>query len=238
MNKKEIASMIDHTLLAPNARRCDIEKLCQEAKKYNFASVCVNPSYVYLASELLEESSVKVCTVIGFPLGASGYGAKSAEAFIALDDGADELDMVINIGSAKDHDFDAVEEDIKSVVMAARQYEQEDEINKKIIVKVILETCFLTDEEIEECCRRSVKAGADFVKTSTGFASVKDSDGNSLANGASVHAVELMRKTVGPDFGVKASGGIKSAEDALAMIKAGASRIGCSAGVKIVEEWK
>ncbi|MBB5219437.1 MULTISPECIES: deoxyribose-phosphate aldolase [Treponema] len=238
MTKNEIAGMIDHTQLAPTARKSDIEKLCEEAKKYQFASVCVNPSYVHLASELLEGTSVKVCTVIGFPLGASGYGAKSAESFIALDDGADELDMVINIGEAKDHNFDAVEEDIKSVVMAARQYEQEDEVNKKIIVKVILETCFLTDDEIVECCKRSVKAGADFVKTSTGFANPKDAEGKPLPNGATVHAVELMRKTVGPDFGVKASGGIRSAEDAQAMVNAGASRIGCSAGVKIVENWK
>ena len=236
MTKQEVAGIIDHTLLAPVARESEIKKLCEEAKKYSFASVCVNPCYVPLASEMLEGSSVKVCTVIGFPLGASSFGGKAAEAMLAIDDGADEVDMVINIGHAKDHLYNLIEEDIRSVVDASREAGEDN--NKKVVVKVILETCFLTDDEIVECSVCAKKAGADFVKTSTGFASPKDAGGKPLPNGATVHAVELMRKTVGSDMGVKASGGIRSAEDAAAMIKAGASRLGCSAGVAVVENWK
>ena len=239
MTKNEAAGMIDHTLLSPVAKSCDIKKLCEEAKEFNFASVCVNPCYVPLAAELLSGTKVKVCTVLGFPLGAASYGEQAGQAFFALDDGADELDMVINIGKAKDHLYDEVEEEIKSVVDAKNTFEADEENQGKCkkIVKVILETCYLTDDEIVEICKRSKKAGADFVKTSTGFATPKDENGNALPNGATVHAVELMRKTVGPDMGVKASGGIRNAEDAKAMIAAGASRLGCSAGVKIMETW-
>ena len=239
MTKEEVAKMIDHTLLAATAKSSDIKKLCEEAKKFNFASVCVNPCYVPLAAELLSDTKVKVCTVLGFPLGAASYGEQAGQAFFALDDGADELDMVINIGKAKDHLYDEVEEEIKSVVDAKNTFEADEENQGKCkkIVKVILETCYLTDDEIVEICKRAKKAGADFVKTSTGFATPKDENGNALPNGATVHAVELMRKTIGPDMGVKASGGIRNAEDAKAMIAAGASRLGCSAGVKIMETW-
>ncbi len=225
MTRNEIASMIDHTCLSACAGEKDIEKLCAEAKKYGFASVCVNPYYVPLASELLNGSGVRVCTVIGFPLGAVSIDDKAGQASIAVDEGADEIDMVINLGLVKDGDFDEVEDEIETVVCASKEFEGS---SRTVTVKVILETCYLTDDEIAEVCRRAKSAGADFVKTSTGFG----------PGGATVHAVELMRKTVGPDMGVKASGGIRTAEDAAAMIKAGASRLGCSAGVEIVEGWK
>lgn len=240
MTKAEVAKMIDHTQLAATATSADIKKLCEEAKKFNFASVCVNPCFVPLAADLLADSDVKVCTVLGFPLGAASFGEQAGQAFFALDDGADELDMVINIGKAKEHLYDEVEEEIKSVVDAKNEFEadEENEGGEKKIVKVIIEACYLTDDEIVEVCKRAKKAGADFVKTSTGFATPKDAEGKPLPNGATVHAVELMRKTVGADMGVKASGGIRTAEDAKAMIEAGASRLGCSAGVKIMDTWK
>ncbi len=222
MENKEIAAMIDHTQLGACATQNDIEKLCGEAKKYGFASVCVNPFFVPLASELLRGTDVKVCTVIGFPLGAVSVDDKAGQASIAVDEGADEIDMVINLGLAKEHNWEELEEEIEIVTAASKEFEG---ANRTITVKVILETCYLTDDEIVEACKCAKNAGADFVKTSTGFGT----------GGATVHAVEIMRKTVGSEMGVKASGGIRTKEDALAMIKAGANRLGCSAGVEIVK---
>jgi len=211
-----IAKYIDHTLLKPEATKEQIEKLCQEAKEYEFASVCVNPTWVSLASELLKGSSVKVCTVIGFPLGATTTETKVFEAKNAMEHGATELDMVINIGALKSRDDKLVKNDIQSVVEAAKG---------RALVKVIIETSLLTEEEKEKACRLSVEAGADFVKTSTGFST----------GGATINDISLMRKVVGPDIGVKASGGVRSSEDAQQMIEAGATRIGASSGVAIVK---
>ncbi len=236
MNKKEIASYIDHTLLSPVATTAKIEKLCAEAEKYGFASVCVNPCFVEFCAKKLQKTDVKVCTVIGFPLGATTSQDKAGEAYDAVINGADEVDMVINIGAAKEEKYDFVESDIALVVQAAKTGAEEK--NKTALVKVILETCYLSDEQIENCCICAKNAGADFVKTSTGFATPKDSEGNLLENGATELAVKLMRQTVGPDFGVKASGGIRNAETALKMINAGATRIGTSSGKKIVDEIK
>ena len=216
MNKKQMAAMIDHTILKAVAKRQDVEKLCEEAKVNNFASVCVNPVHVPLAAKLLSGSSVEVCTVVGFPLGATSYKVKAQEAAWAVQDGATEVDMVIDIGAAKEGRFDDVEADIAGVV----------EASKPAIIKVILEVCYLTEDEIVACCKAAVRAGAHFVKTSTGFGD----------SGATVEAVSLMRKTVGPDIGVKAAGGIRTAKDALAMVEAGANRIGCSAGLAIMAE--
>jgi deoxyribose-phosphate aldolase len=215
MRDAKLASMIDHTLLKAEATRPQIEKLCAEAAEYRFASVCVNPSWVPLCKQLLQGTPVKVCTVIGFPLGSTGTAAKAAEARAAVADGADELDMVINIGRLLDGDGDYVAEDVRGVVGAANVR----------LVKSIIEICYLSDEQIVAACKLAVRAGAGFVKTSTGFGS----------GGATVEAVRLMRRTVGPDIGVKASGGIRTRKDALAMVNAGASRIGASAGVAIVE---
>lgn len=213
---ENIAGMIDHTLLKANAVEEEIVKLVNEAKQYSFASVCINPTWVSKAAELLAETpDVKVCTVIGFPLGATTPETKAFEAANAIDNGAKEVDMVINIGALKDKQDKLVERDIRAVVEAAKG---------KALVKVIIETCLLTDEEKVRACELSVKAGADFVKTSTGFST----------GGATVEDVRLMRQTVGPNVGVKASGGIRSREDALAMIEAGASRIGASSGIAIV----
>lgn len=223
MTGKDIAGFIDHTLLSACAREDDIKKLCAEAIKYGFASCCVNPYYVPLAAEILRGTGVKVCTVIGFPLGANSIDDKASQAAMCVSEGADEVDMVVNLGAVKDRKWDEVFEEIYAVRCAV------DDVDcgecKKIVVKVILETCCLEDEEIVTICQKALEAGADFVKTSTGF-------GN---GGATVHAVELMRKTVGKEMGVKASGGIHSLEEAVAMIEAGASRLGCSASVKIVE---
>lgn len=235
MTSEKISSYIDHTLLAPNAVRKQVELLCQEALKYKFASVCVNPYYVSFCSEILKESDVKVCTVIGFPLGANTTDDKVSESVNAVKNGADEVDMVINIGAAINNEFSLVGEEISKVVDASKTAGKE--LNKKICVKVILETCFLSDSQIVECCKEAKKAGADFVKTSTGFANPKGLDGKPLSNGASEHHVALMRETVGSDMGVKASGGIRSARTAIAMLEAGASRIGTSSGVNIVENW-
>ena len=232
MTKKEIAAYIDHTLLAPQARVSQIEKLCDEAKKYGFASVCINPSYVSLAAKLLENSPVKVCTVVGFPLGATPSEVKAFEAAVCIQKGADEVDMVINVGAAMDGRFSEVGADIAAVVEASRA--EGKKVGKEICVKVILETCYLDDHTIENCCLCAKKAGADFVKTSTGFAILKDKEGKLLPNGATAHHVALMRETVGKDMGVKASGGVRNAEQALEMIKAGANRIGASSGVEIV----
>ena len=210
----EMNRLIDHTLLKADASISSIEKLCNEALNYHFASVCVNPGFVPLASKLLKGSDVKVCTVIGFPLGATLPKAKQAETLLVVEAGAEEIDMVINVSMAKEHQFDYVENEIRLVKEACA--------NK--ILKVILETCLLTDDEIVSCCKAAVNAGADFVKTSTGFSK----------GGATTHAVKIMRDTVGPNFGVKASGGIHSYEEALDMVNAGANRIGASCGVEIV----
>jgi len=213
----DIAKYIDHTNLKPYATKEDIIKLCEEAKKYGFYAVCVNPYRVKLAKEQLKDTNVKVASVIGFPLGATSTEVKVFEAKKALEDGADELDMVINIGALKDRDYDYVKRDIEEVVRVAHE--------KGAIVKVIIETCYLTDEEKEMACKLAMEAGADFVKTSTGFG----------RGGATVKDVKLMRKVVGDKLGVKAAGGIRTYEQALEMIKAGANRIGTSSGVKIVE---
>lgn len=212
----EIAKYIDHTLLKPDATKDEIEKLCEEAKEFGFASVCVNPAWVSYARELLQKTDVKVCTVIGFPLGATTTETKRMETEQAIQNGAAEVDMVMNIGALKSGDQLTVENDIEAVVHAAKE---------KALVKVIIETCLLTDDEKVIACQLAKKAGADYVKTSTGFST----------GGATVEDIKLMRKTVGPDLGVKASGGIRTREDALAMINAGATRIGASAGVAIVK---
>ena len=211
-----LAGYIDHTILKPEAKKEDVLRLCEEAKQYHFASVCVNAYYTKLVADALAGTDVKTCVVVGFPLGATFSEIKARETEIAIQNGAQEVDMVINIGALKDGDYDIVEQDIKAVVDAA---------NDKAIVKVIIETCLLTDEEKVKACELSVKAGADFVKTSTGFST----------GGATVEDVALMRQTVGPDMGVKASGGARSYEDALAFIEAGATRIGTSSGVAIME---
>lgn len=212
----EINQYIDHTLLKPDATRAQIKKIIEEAKEYNFFSVCINPFWVPLAHEELKDTSAKVCTVIGFPLGANTSAVKEYETTDAIKNGANEVDMVINIGALKGGEYEVVKEDIQKVVAASKE---------KALVKVIIESSLLTDEEIVKACELAKEAGADFVKTSTGFAN----------GGASVHAVELMRKTVGSEMGVKASGGIHSYEDAKALIDAGATRIGASAGIAIVE---
>jgi len=212
-----LAKMIDHTLLKPDATQQEIAQLCFEARKYGFASVCINPTWVSLCAQLLQGSLVKVCTVIGFPLGATSLETKAFETETAIKQGATEIDMVINIGALKARDLDTVAKDIRGVVNAAHSH--------GIIVKVIIEAALLNDEEKVIACLLSKEAEADFVKTSTGFAS----------GGATIHDVELMRKTVGPEMGVKAAGGVRTFEDADAMIKAGATRIGASAGVKILQ---
>ena len=233
MTGKDIAKLIDHTLLAPQATQKEIIKLCTEAQCFSFASVCVNPFYVKFCSERLKDSPVKVCTVIGFPLGANTTPVKIFEAQNAVKDGADEIDMVINVGKAVENDFDFILNEVKAVKDSLKILEIE--VSKKIILKVILETCFLSDLQIIECCKASVSGGADFVKTSTGFASPKSSEGQLLPNGASVHHVQLMRKTVGEKIGVKASGGIRSYNSLVQMVEAGATRIGTSSGVSIVQ---
>jgi deoxyribose-phosphate aldolase len=212
-----LAKMIDHTLLKPDATQEQIAQLCFEARKYGFASVCVNPTWVELCAKLLEGSDVKVCTVIGFPLGATSPEVKSYETQVAIEHGATEIDMVINIGALKARDLDLVAKDIRGVVQTSHA--------RGAIVKVIIEAILLTDEEKTIACLLSKEAGADFVKTSTGFAS----------GGATVKDVALMRRVVGPDMGVKAAGGVRTYEDAENMIKAGATRIGASAGVKILQ---
>lgn len=214
MDKKTIASMIDHTLLKPEATPAQVERLCAEAAEYHFASVCVNPVYIPLAARLLKGTGVKVCCVVGFPLGAIAPEQKAAEAASCAAMGAEELDMVIHVGAAKAGDWALVQRDIEGVVKAAAGH----------TVKVIIETCLLTDEEKVKACEAAKAAGAHFVKTSTGFST----------GGATTHDIALMRKTVGPDMGVKASGGIRDYETAMAMIEAGANRIGASAGIAIV----
>ena len=214
MDKKTMASMIDHTLLKPEATPAQVEKLCAEAAEYHFASVCVNPVYIPLAARLLDGTGVKVCCVVGFPLGAIAPEQKAAEAASCAAMGAEELDMVIHVGAAKAGDWALVQRDIAGVVKAAAGR----------TIKVIIETCLLTDEEKVKACEAAKAAGADFVKTSTGFST----------GGATTHDIALMRKTVGPEMGVKASGGIRDYATAMAMIEAGANRIGASAGIEIV----
>jgi deoxyribose-phosphate aldolase len=214
----EIARYIDHTLLKPDATQDQIAQLCYEAQKHGFAAVCVNPSYVKLCSQLLRGTPVHVCTVVGFPLGATPPEVKGYEAQQSIEDGATEVDMVVNIGALKSKDYALVERDIASVARVCHA--------GGAILKVIIEAALLTDEEKVIACQLAKAAGADYVKTSTGFG----------PGGASVGDVELMRRAVGPDLGVKAAGGIKSFEDAKAMVAAGATRIGASAGVKILQQ--
>lgn len=215
MLPKNINRMIDHTLLKADATRDQIEKLCEEAKEYHFASVCVNPTWVEHAAVLLKGTDVRVCTVIGFPLGASTPDSKAFETKDVIEKGAQEVDMVINIGALKSGDLELVEKDIQGVAAAAKG---------KALVKVIIETCLLSDEEKKTACEIAKRAGADYVKTSTGFST----------GGAVEHDVALMRETVGNQMGVKASGGVRSGEDAMKMIKAGATRIGTSSGANII----
>lgn len=211
----ELNRMIDHTILKPEATEAAVQKIIDEAKEYNFFSVCINPCWVAFASEQLANTDVAVCTVIGFPLGANTPEVKAYEAADAIKNGANEVDMVINIGALKSQQYDYVRQDIQGVVDAAKG---------KALVKVIIETALLTDEEKVKACELAKEASADFVKTSTGFST----------GGAKVADIRLMRETVGPDMGVKASGGVHNAEEALAMIEAGATRIGASTGVAIV----
>ena len=215
MTGAEMARYIDHTLLKPQANRAALDRLCEEAKLHGFKAVCVNSGWVGYVTKLLKGTDIAVCSVIGFPLGAMSFPAKAFEARQAVEDGARELDMVLNLGSMKSGDFKAVEQDIQAVRREA---------NRPVILKVIIETCLLTNSEKTKACEIAQNAGADFVKTSTGFSS----------GGASLEDVVLMRKAVGPRTGVKASGGIKDFETAAAMIAAGATRIGAGAGVAIV----
>jgi deoxyribose-phosphate aldolase len=216
MKKQELAAMIDHTILKADATVDDVTRLCSEAKAHKFASVCVNPVHIPLVSRELKESGVLTCCVIGFPLGANATEIKAAEAEFAVSQGAEELDMVINIGAMKAGDSDLVRKDISAVVDAAAGR----------TVKVIIETCYLNEEEIKDACRAAMEAKAHFVKTSTGFGS----------GGATVENIRLMRKTVGSSMKVKASGGVRTYADAVAMAEAGADRIGASSGIAIIAE--
>lgn len=211
---KNINKLIDHTLLKAFATEEEICKLCDEAKTYNFKSVCVNPANISFAKQCLKESDVLVCTVIGFPLGANTIETKTFETVDAISKGADEIDMVINIGKAKEHDYDYIENEISSIV----------NVSGGRTVKVIIETCYLTDEEKEEVCKRATKAKATFVKTSTGFGT----------GGATKEDVALMKKSISTNMFVKASGGVRNYDDLKSMVEAGASRIGASSGVAIM----
>ena len=216
MDRATLAKYIDHTLLKAFATEEEIRKLCAEAAEHTFASVCVNPTWIKLCSELLKDTGVLVCTVIGFPLGATPSEVKAYETKIAVENGAQEVDMVINIGDVKAKRYDAVERDVKAVVDAAKG---------KALTKVIIECCYLTDEEKVEVCKRCVAAGAEYVKTSTGFGT----------HGAKPEDVKLMKETVGDKALVKAAGGIRTFDDAMIMIQNGASRIGASAGIAILD---
>lgn len=218
LNSETLASFIDHTILKADATEQQVFDCCRQARENGFASVCINPVHVPMAAAQLAGSGVKVCTVIGFPLGANSSEVKAFEASVAVREGAEEIDMVINIGALKDGKYDFVENDIRGVVKASG----------KAIVKVIIETCYLTDEEKVKACKLAVKAGAKFVKTSTGFGPA----------GAAAGDVALMRAAVGKDIGVKAAGGIRSLKDAVDMLEAGASRLGASSGIKIIGELK
>ena len=217
MEKEKLASMIDHTLLRPDATREQIEKLCKEALEYHFCSVCINPVNVSIAADILNKSDVKVCTVIGFPLGANSTEVKAFEAKEAINNGAEEIDMVVNVGKLKERDYDFVKRDIKAVVDTAKG---------KALTKVIIETCLLNEEEKIIACKLSEEAGANFVKTSTGFST----------GGATEEDIKIMRQTVGKDMEIKASGGIRTYESAVKMIEAGATRIGCSASIDIYDK--
>jgi deoxyribose-phosphate aldolase len=215
ITREYVASIIDHTVLKAETTIDDVKKICKEAVENKFASVCVNSCYVKLVAQELRGSGVKVCTVVGFPLGAASSAAKALETKQAIEDGAQEIDMVINIGMLKSKEYEYVRNDIKSVVDAAEG---------KALTKVIFETCLLTDEEKVVACKLSKEAGADFVKTSTGFSKW----------GAKIEDVKLMRESVGSEMGVKASGGVHSFEDAVNMVEAGATRIGASSSLKII----
>jgi len=217
MKSDELARLIDHTLLKPEATPAEVQRVCEEALRYHFASVCVNPGYVPLVAQALRGSEVKVCTVVGFPLGATSTAAKVCETQIAIAQGAQEIDMVLAIGLLKAGELRAVEADIAAVAAVCRA--------QGALLKVILETALLTDEEKVLACQLAVSAGAHYVKTSTGFS----------RGGATAADIALMRRTVGPHIGVKASGGVRTYADALAMLEAGASRIGASSSVAILE---
>ena len=212
----KVNKLIDHTILKAFATEEEILKLCKEAIEYDFKSVCVNPVNVALAKKALEGSDVLVCTVVGFPLGANTKEIKALETLDAIKNGADEIDMVINIGKAKEHDFEYIEEEIKCVVTASAGK----------TTKVIIETCYLNDEEKVECCKAAKAAGATFVKTSTGFGT----------GGATASDIKLMRETVGAEMGVKASGGVRSYDDVKVMVENGATRIGASSGIQIMKD--
>ena len=212
----QINKFIDHTILKATATKDDVRKICEEAIKYDFKSVCINPANVAYTKELLEDSDVLVCTVIGFPLGANTKEIKALETLDAIKNGADEIDMVINIGKAKEHDFEYIEDEIKCVVTASAGK----------TTKVIIETCYLSDEEKVECCKAAKAAGATFVKTSTGFGT----------GGATASDIKLMRETVGAEMGVKASGGVRSFDDVKLMVENGATRIGASSGIQIMKD--
>jgi len=220
MNARKLASYIDHTALKSNTTRAEIEQLCLEAREYGFMAVCVNSCWVGLCDGLLIGTETSVCSVVGFPLGAACSIAKAGEARIAIEDGATEIDMVVNVGALLSGMDDMVEDDICTVKNACAD---------RAILKAIIETCLLTDEQKVEACTLAVAAGADFVKTSTGF-----NTAGVVNSGATVEDVRLMREVVGLDVGIKAAGGIKTYEDAMALINAGATRLGCSAGVAIV----
>lgn len=221
MDVEQLAAMIDHTLLKPEATELEIKRLCEEAKRYGFGTVCINPYRVKYAAKYLEETSIVVGTVVGFPLGATTSLVKAYEAESAMKDGAREIDMVINIGALKDGNDELVYDDITEVVKTVRNY------SRKAIIKIILETCLLTEKEIIKACEIAKEVGADFVKTSTGFSE----------SGATVKDVTLMAEIVKDELGIKASGGIRTWLDAKAMIAAGATRIGTSSGIKIIEEF-
>ena len=214
----ELNKYFDHTILKPEATEEDVKRVCAEARKYDFASVCINPCYVPLAAKELKGTDVKVCTVIGFPLGANSTKIKALEAKDVVANGAQEVDMVLNVGKVKEGDYDYIAKEVAAVKEACEGR----------LLKVILETCLLTDEEIALASKAAVKGHADYVKTSTGFSK----------GGATPHAVKIMREAVGPNIGVKASGGVHNLEEAKAMIEAGASRIGASASVKVMEEYE
>jgi deoxyribose-phosphate aldolase len=215
MNSEQIAAMIDHTLLKADSTQQEIIKLCEEAKRYSFATVCVNPYWVRLAAQELKDSKVGITTVIGFPLGSSTSQVKSMEASDSIRNGATEIDMVLNVGALKSGDFDAVERDIEGVVLACKG---------KAIVKVIIETCYLTDDEKKRAAEMCKSAGADFVKTSTGFG----------PSGATLKDIQLIRQTVGNELGIKASGGVRDLPFAIQLIEAGATRLGTSSGIALV----
>ncbi len=217
VTKEQLAKLIDHTLLKPDATKEAIRRLCEEAIKHGFWSVCVNPTYVSLAAGILGGTEVKVCSVVGFPLGANIPEMKALEAEKAVNDGASEIDMVMNIGALKSRDYELVKRDVREVV-------EHSKARKDTVVKVIIETGLLTEEEKVKASRLVKESGANFVKTSTGF----------TAPGANVHDVKLIRATVGPDFGLKAAGGIRTYHDAVKLIEAGANRIGTSSGIAIV----